>query len=118
MDLKYHESPPKHCVKKCLTNTASNFQAFKCDLANGSFTALAFQFTASANYLNEVFSGSCVFVLWPDKIWNGSCLSQNLEGKTVINYRECDKAQYIDIYIYLFQRNNNSRTIADVSVFG
>ena len=43
----------KHSVKHCLTNTASNFEAFECDLAHGSFTALALQFTASANYLTD-----------------------------------------------------------------
>ena len=53
--LKISRVATKHCVKHCLTDTASNFEAFKCVLAHGNNTALAFQFTASANYLNEVF---------------------------------------------------------------
>ena len=53
--LKISRVATKHCVKHCLTNTASNFEAFKCVLAHGNNTALAFQFTASANYLNGVF---------------------------------------------------------------
>ena len=37
-------------------NTTSNFATFECDLAHGSFTVLALQFTASTHYLNGVLS--------------------------------------------------------------
>ena len=42
-------------VKHCLTSTDSNLEAFRCNPADGSFAALAFQLTAFTNCLNEVF---------------------------------------------------------------
>ena len=45
--LKTSRVATEHCVKHCLVNTASNFEAFECDLARGGFTALAFQLTSS-----------------------------------------------------------------------
>ena len=53
--LETSQVATKHTVKHCLTNTTSNFEAFECDLAHGSFTAFALQFTASGNYLECCF---------------------------------------------------------------
>ena len=46
----------KHCVKSRSTNTASTFEAFECDTAQGRCTAPAPPFPASANALHGMLS--------------------------------------------------------------